>query len=181
MHLEIQPGAAQGAIPSVELTKKGEAYVATALLRPTGIPEGVDPCLWRKTVAERVECHLAIAEGLLCILDMMSVDVDLEEGGDLEPSLGWTARGQGTHSLDDRELDECDSEDSGDDEPSLAAPERHPQPGYWGFGCEPRSDQTYWAQGGSSDGEPNGDEADFDGGERDFPMLILGGNEAVAQ
>jgi hypothetical protein len=178
--LEIQPGAAQGAIPDIELTKKAEAYVAATRLLPFGIPEGFDAVSWRKAVRERIEDHLEIVEGLLVIMDTMTVDPDLEEPGDLEPSLGWTGRGQGAHSLDDCELDECDFEDGGDDEPWLGSPDAHPSCGFFGVGCEPRSSQEHWAQSRSDDAEENGDEGDYDGGERDFPMLIPGGNEQVA-
>lgn len=75
----------------------------------------------------RLELSTTI-ENLINMLDDLSPDPDLEDGADLEPSLGWGERGprcmfpldhaRGSHH-DDRELDEADYEDSGDAEPSL--------------------------------------------------------------
>ncbi|WP_192247611.1 hypothetical protein [Mesorhizobium silamurunense] len=54
---------------------------------------------------------------LITALDLMEADsIDLEEGGDLEPLLGWTERGPvAGGSDDDREGDGSDLEDSGDE------------------------------------------------------------------
>ncbi|KAA3514807.1 hypothetical protein G6L63_01140 [Agrobacterium vitis] len=60
-------------------------------------------------------------EYLVSILDQFDGDENLEDGGDNEPSLGWTARGPEAERFDfqDRELDDADNEDGGDDEPTL--------------------------------------------------------------
>ena len=85
----------------------------------------------------------ATIEHLLSVLDHFDGDENLEEddpaeeGGDDEPSLGWTdmqARFERYGAGDlhhywlgyDRELDAADDEDGGDSEPTLGAPERHP-------------------------------------------------------
>ena len=95
------------------------------ILQPTGLPVGVEPRAWRKAIRERIDQHLASVEALLAALDSMDTDCDLEEGGDLEPSLGWPS-GHGLSQLDgtmrhddDREADNCDDEETGDDEHSL--------------------------------------------------------------
>ena len=52
------------------------------------------------------------------------LDSELEDPGDLEPSLGWTISGVGlafAGSEPDREQDEADDEDGGDNEPSLGS------------------------------------------------------------
>lgn len=71
---------------------------------------------------------------LIDMLDAMESDPDLEDSAD-----SW--------------FDE-DFEETGDDEPALAAPERHPGAG-WGFGRENKAarnehTQAYWAAGDSS-------------------------------
>lgn len=144
------------------------------ILKPAGIPLGVEPMQWREAVRERIEHHFSCIDALMMALDRMDGDENLEEPGDLEPSLGWTDRGQGSHSLDDREADDADDEDGSDGEPWLGAPERH------NIYIESGISQTLWAAGCLNDAEPNEDEADYDGGENDFPMLIPGGSEQVA-
>ncbi|TGS46028.1 MULTISPECIES: hypothetical protein [unclassified Mesorhizobium] len=107
----------------LQLTKKAEAYVATAAENFSAAPLltlQIDRTS-RKSLAGSIEA-------LIDMLDDLSPDPDLEDGADLEPSLGWGERGprcmmpldhgRGSHH-DDRELDETDYEDSGDAEPSL--------------------------------------------------------------
>lgn len=79
-----------------------------ASLNPTGCPEGIEPGLWRKTLSQRIEKHLAMVETLLWLIDGMDEDCDLENiDPDLEPSLG----GIELHGEVDLEADWCDLEE----------------------------------------------------------------------
>ena len=92
------------------------AYVA--LLRPAGMPAGMDPKEWRKAIETRLNELLDQSFALITALDCMEADCDLEENGDLENWLGWTARGTaGNCDNTDFELDDCDDEDGNDAEP----------------------------------------------------------------
>lgn len=112
---------------------------------------------------------------------------DLEDGGDVEPSLGWIARvGQGflaTGGTADLERDTADWE------PSLASPERHPAvplgPFYRAFTeRSPDDRQTRWADGAQHDGEAVDEDGDeIDAGEFDTAddEPSLGRPEAIDQ
>ncbi|OYD03705.1 hypothetical protein [Rhizobium sp. N4311] len=67
----------------------------------------------------RRETVEACIEQLIALLDQMDGDPDLEDGGDVEPSIGSSPRLVGTSFLEDLELDDCDDEEGGDDEPAL--------------------------------------------------------------
>ncbi|UVK55090.1 hypothetical protein DBIPINDM_001580 [Mesorhizobium sp. AR02] len=100
-------------------------------MKPLGMPKGMDPRQWRQSVEKRLNDLLDRAMSLITALDVMEAEsMDLEEVGDDEPSIGWTARGPQAGGLnDDCELDDADREDSGDEhEPSLgwsAATDQH--------------------------------------------------------
>lgn len=89
-----------------------------ASLNPTSCPEGIEPRLWRKTLSQRIETHLALVETLLFLIDGMDEDCDLEDNADFEPSLGgWEVRGEV-----DLEGDNADDENEDPDlEPSLGS------------------------------------------------------------
>ena len=80
----------------------------TPVLKPLGMPNGMNPREWRQSVEKRLNDLLDRAMALITALDMMEVDCDLEDTADDEPSLGC---------LDDLELDNCDDEEGGDAEP----------------------------------------------------------------
>lgn len=61
----------------------------------------------------------ACIEQLIALPDQMDGDPDLEDGGDFEPSIGSTPMCFGNQLLEDLELDGCDDEEGGDDEPSM--------------------------------------------------------------
>jgi hypothetical protein len=100
----------------------------TPILKPLGMPKGMDPRTWRQSVEKRLNELLDRAMSLITALDMMEVDCELEDTADDEPSLGWGHRG-GQSFLSgaapnlppgdtcDLELDHCDDEDSHDAEP----------------------------------------------------------------
>lgn len=93
----------------VEITKKGETYIAG--LKASACPAGVEPRLWRDAVSTRANWHLDRATRLLAILDHM------DGCADLEPYLSdMDLAGRG----DDREADWSDNE------PDLGAPECAP-------------------------------------------------------
>lgn len=129
---------------------------------PTGCPEGVEPHLWRKALSQRVETHLALATALLNLLDDMSGDCDLEENGDLEPSLaGSNHRGEYDLERDDSDL-----------EPWLGAIESSPYSPAFAFLAAARDqrwpgeqriasgNQTAWSHSDSSDREDEHDGAE---------------------
>jgi hypothetical protein len=95
----------------------------------------------------------AMAENLLEMLDQIDGDPDLEEPGDLEPSLGWGERGPSVltayEAHDDREQEIEHDEDNGDREPE------------------------------ETDCDLAGAETDLEhaDGDYDGPLLIWGGNE----
>ncbi|TGT42614.1 hypothetical protein [Mesorhizobium sp. M8A.F.Ca.ET.165.01.1.1] len=110
----------------LQLTKKAEAYVANGVEKFSSPP----PLLTLQIDRTSRKSLAGSIEALIDMLDDLSPDPDLEDGADLEPSLGWGERGprcmfpfpfqEGRGSMhDDRELDEADYEDSGDAEPSL--------------------------------------------------------------
>ncbi|MDX8538193.1 hypothetical protein RFM23_11240 [Mesorhizobium abyssinicae] len=62
-------------------------------LKPYGIPDGLDPREWRIAIQRRVNELLDQSMALIAALDIMEADVDLEDGADAEPWLGWGERG----------------------------------------------------------------------------------------
>lgn len=63
-----------------------------------------------------------VIEHLVSILDQFDGDENLEDGGDDEPSLGWTERGPDaclSAPSDDREVEDENDEDGADHEPTL--------------------------------------------------------------
>lgn len=54
-------------------------------------------------------------EDLIALLDLVDGDTDLEEGGDLEPSIGGPAMWIGSRLEDDLEFERDDYEITGDD------------------------------------------------------------------
>lgn len=85
-HLQPKPE------PAVALTKKGEAYASAAVLDrlPTLQMDGGTIFL---TLKQNDRLSLATTiERLIDMLDAMSPDCDLEDGGDDEPSLGSQSR-----------------------------------------------------------------------------------------
>jgi len=118
-------------------------------------------------------------ERLIDLLDSMEADPDYEDVGDKEPALGWTEHGPDVLSEVYPHVSCGDLEqDSADQEPTLGAPEQHPEGERWTF-----HNQDYWAQGdrqfksdeceeenehgGDINDEPHGDryEDDEDGGD----------------
>ncbi|MBY3590636.1 hypothetical protein HJA87_12180 [Rhizobium bangladeshense] len=61
----------------------------------------------------------ACIEQLIALLDLFDGDPDLEDNGDLEPSIGSTPQFVGDQCIYDLELDDCDYEEGGDDEDTL--------------------------------------------------------------
>lgn len=98
----------------------------------------------------------AMAENLLDMLDQIDGDENLEEPGNLEPSLGWGERGPSAlaayEAHDDREQENEHDEDNGDRE----------------------SEET--------DCDLAGAETDLEHADSDYdaPLLIPGGTELVA-
>ncbi|ODA95552.1 hypothetical protein BFX40_23615 [Mesorhizobium sp. SEMIA 3007] len=88
------------------------------ILKPYGMPQGMNPRTWRQEVEKRLNDLLDRAMSLINALDLMEADVDLEETGDDESSLGWPERGPVAYGCqcDDREMDNCDDEDGHDAE-----------------------------------------------------------------
>lgn len=88
------------------------------ILKPLGMPQGMDPRTWRQEVEKRLNDLLDRAMSLITALDCMEADCDLESTDDDEPSLGWPDRGPGSYGVqcDDREMDNCDDEDTHDAE-----------------------------------------------------------------
>lgn len=85
---------------SVELTKKGEAYVAAALAEAGSI--------FFLAFDQRDRTSIAtVIERLINLLDDLDGDPNLEDGADSEPWLGWSERnqqvGRDLGSCDDRE------------------------------------------------------------------------------
>lgn len=139
-----------GETSGVELTKKGEAYAAAALAEAGGV--------FFLTIDRRDRTSIATTiERLINILDDMEDDPDLEEPGDLEPTVGWPERGPNAVASsetfkrmgwpgpanDDRELD------TADDEPWLGSSDT-PWP----------SSQAAWGRGGSDDREGDDERED---------------------
>lgn len=174
-------------------------------IRPRGMaPEGIDPKIWRKAMHLRIRQLLDQAHALLDALDDMDVDPDFEEPGDREPWLGWTGDGRGTVGLDTAIPHDADLEselgipgtytdggiqydleqDGADAEPSLGAPEWHPDGRLWDGHI--RGSQLEWAAGTGDDREyeceDEGAACDDEGAlEQDAPhYLIPGGGELVA-
>ncbi len=58
-------------------------------------------------------------EELIALLDLLDGDPDLEDNADAEPSLGSTAKCIGNECVEDLELDDCDDEAGGDEEPTM--------------------------------------------------------------
>ncbi len=127
-----------------------------ALLASLGLPQLVGPNF------VRLDIHTAgdAVEAAVAALDALDGDADIEDGGDDELNLGWEKPGsqfiltEGAFS-GDRELDTADAE------PSLASPERHPEPPAFGYCARygayvDRSSagtQLKWAEGARDDRE----------------------------
>ncbi|WP_206120828.1 hypothetical protein [Rhizobium laguerreae] len=77
--------------------------------------------LSRLTELRRAALETYIEE-LISLLDYLDDDADLEDNGDLEPSLGSSPQVIGNEIAHDLELDDCDDEEGGDDEPSMGWP-----------------------------------------------------------
>ncbi len=80
----------------------------------------------RRAIAMRIEADIDL-------LDALAGDVDLEDGGDDEPSLGGG-------SCDDRELDDADDEDGGDteggtDDNGIVGCDSAAEQGFTGYGA----------------------------------------------
>lgn len=92
------------------------AHIRT--LKPLGMPRGMNPREWRQSVEKRLNDLLDRAMSLITALDLMEADCDLEDTADDESSLGWPERGPSAHGVEcnDRELDNCDDEDTHDAE-----------------------------------------------------------------
>ena len=110
----------------------------------------------------------AALDRAIATLDALDGDADLEDGGDTEPSLGWSdGKPQFFCDYQDCELDTADWE------PSLATPEHHPEVSHcsapWSYiDRGPDSSQLRWAQGAQHDGEVvNEDGDELDVGEHD--------------
>lgn len=89
----------------------------TPILKPYGMPEGMDPQQWRQSVEKRLNDLLDRAMALITVLDLMEADCDLEDTADAEPWLGWSGYGRGYQEgegMDDRELDDERQADDGD-------------------------------------------------------------------
>lgn len=67
----------------------------------------------------RREIVEACIEQLIALLDLLDGDPDLEDNGDLEPSIGSTPLFVGNQCLHDLEFDDADDEDGGDAEGTL--------------------------------------------------------------
>jgi hypothetical protein len=80
----------------------------TPILKPLGMPKGMDPRAWRQSVEKRLNDLLDRAMSLITALDLMEVDCDLEGTADDEPSLAGAAS--------DLEGDDSDYELGGDEE-----------------------------------------------------------------
>lgn len=115
----------------IELTKKGQSYVAAAMAEADGVFFLTIDSRDRQSIATTIE-------RLIAVLDELDPDPDLEATGDDEPSLGWPEEHglsqldfHGKHGpLDDDREDENeyggdindepqDDSDSGDAEPFL--------------------------------------------------------------
>ena len=74
-----------------------------------------DQSLFRRTIEAEIE-------RLISLLDGIDGEPDLEENGDLEPSLGWPEGGpsrlRSGLSVDDLEIEDEHDEDGGDTEPN---------------------------------------------------------------
>ncbi|WP_214471053.1 hypothetical protein [Mesorhizobium sp. dw_380] len=100
----------------------------TPVLKPYGMPKGMNPREWRQSVEKRLNDLLDRAMSLITALDLMEADYSDDEGtGDDEPSLGWgdrtgqsflaTAPNLPPGDVLDLELDNADDEDGHDAEP----------------------------------------------------------------
>jgi hypothetical protein len=140
----------QNSASGVELTKKGESYVAAALAEADGV--------FFLTIDKRDRQSIATTiERLINMLDDLEDDPDLEPSEDSEASLGWTDRGPSAvccnlpgfpefsrgPANDDREMDTADNE------PWLGSSDT-PWP----------SSQAAWGRGGSDDREGDDERED---------------------
>ncbi|WP_242224201.1 hypothetical protein [Shinella zoogloeoides] len=91
-------------------------------------------------------------ERLIDLLDAMSDDPDIEDGGDLEPAHGWPNAGQPANEA--MCLDGDREQDNADCEPALGALERHPNGLIW----NDNSSQEKWHVGADDDREDDGDD-----------------------
>jgi hypothetical protein len=134
--------------PSAEGVSAFETFLGTPL------PDNPIAALQR--VRSEAEAEV---DRLLALLDALDGDADLEEGGDTEPELGFTRIGSGVApfehaSIDDRELDDSESE------PSLASPES----------LSAFTSQLGWARGNSADLEGDPKEDDEDGHDAELDL-----------
>jgi len=118
----------------------------TALLAALGVPPSVALCdtllvepgfvpLDGPAIGDAVDTAIATLDALDAPAE------DLEDDGEAEPSLGWIdGKPVLSDSHDDREAED-------DAEPTLGAPERHPQSGPWGPQRDSSGSQTDWADG----------------------------------
>ena len=138
-----------------------------ALLASLGLPRLVGP---DHVVIDPVAAGDAL-DLAISTLDALDGDTDLEDEGEAEPSLGWTAHVYQTPFNIGSNTDV--EEDTSDGEPSLASPERHPAVPvcfsggpYTARGGD--EGQLRWAEGAHHDGElVNEDGDDLDAGEHD--------------
>ena len=73
-----------------------------------------------KVVQElRRETIESYVEQLIALLDLLDGDPDLEDNGDSEPSIDSAPQCIGNGCLEDLELDDCDDEEGGDEEPTM--------------------------------------------------------------
>lgn len=99
---------------SRHITNHGTADIVA--LVPLGMPAGMNPRTWRQAIEKRLNELLDQSMSLITALDVMEVDPDLEDGGDLEPLLGWTGEGRGTVALDPTVNHDDDREEVSEDE-----------------------------------------------------------------
>jgi hypothetical protein len=136
----------------VSLTRKGQRYAANH--DPNAEYFAALATLRREAMAE--------IDRLLQFLDNLDGDVDLEDGGDDEPSsdeeasLGWTTTGQGGGFYYNAADLDCEH-DTANDEPSLACPETvRPMMiagpyDYPPHGRDDEGSQEHWAKGNGRD------------------------------
>lgn len=80
----------------------------TTAIAPFGMPAGIDPRVWRRSVAARLDELLDAAMNLITALDLMETDPDLEPDDEGEPGT-WQeyAMSRGHGEDDDENLEEC--------------------------------------------------------------------------
>ncbi|PBC11797.1 hypothetical protein [Mesorhizobium sp. WSM3859] len=146
----------------LQLTKKGEAYVAAQIAQPERSAE-TDLLTLQIDRSSRKALSLSIA-ALIDMLDDLSPDPDIEDGADLEPSLGWSADGV-MGSCDDLEGPRDDLEPDSDTEPNGDERDASATPS-WAKG-------GHWCEDVEEENEHGGDILDepHDGRDDDEPWL----------